>query len=376
MKRFFSIFLILTSLTAMLVFLPTSAMAVQQNHYIIANDELIPTPGGVSVTMIDDLIYVPLDLFTQYFDFIYSYDYYSNALTVTSGTKSIYFNRKIGLAVDDNENYYSQMFYFSGSVFMVPCQFLCNFFNLRYSYIPNGPLVRVSDERAYLADSQVYDKYENIFLTQTPVTPEQDYNKSVYLTFNNAPNENTNTILDSLSRYGVTATFFLTTEGILEYPDLVFRMVAEGHTIGINGSLKSLSANFPASNYLADIDACNDVLYQTAKIKTRLVRYVTGSKPSLTGSIRDGLIEAGYRIWDYNVSAAYPPSKNVSPATIYANLTKSLKSRKTHAVVLFSPDDATTQAIPQILSYLARNQFYFLTISDLQTPLNQWNDTR
>jgi peptidoglycan/xylan/chitin deacetylase (PgdA/CDA1 family) len=376
MKRFIPIVLILALMTSMLVLMPIQAAAAPKNYYMIVNDELIPAPGGVSATITDEMVYVPLDVFTQYFGFSYSYDYFSNALTVTSGKKSIYFNRKLGLAVDDNKNYYSYTFYFTGNVFMVPCQFLCNFFGLRYSYIPNGPLVRISNNSAALTDGEVYAKYENIFVTQTPVAPEQDYNKSVYLTFNNTPNENTKAILDALSRYSATATFFLTTEGIREYPELVFRMIAEGHTIGINGSEKSPAALSSGAAYLADIDNCNEVLYQTAKIKTRLVRCTLGSKPALTASIRDSLTQAGYRIWDYNVSAAYPSSRNVSPATIYANLTASLTNRKTHAVVLFNPDSATTQSISQILSYLTRNQFSFLTISDLQTPLNQWNDKR
>lgn len=376
MKRFFSFLLIFSLLTSMLIFLPMSAAAASNGYYLIVNDELMPPPSGVSPTLTDEIVYVPLDLFTQYFGFTYSYDSFSNALTMTRGGKSIYFNRKIGLAVDDDKNYYSYTFYFSGSTFMVPCQFIGNFFGLRYSFIPNGPLVRVSDGRATLTDSEIYSKYENIFVTQTPVEPEQNYNKSVYLTFNGAPNENTKTILDALSRSGVTATFFLTTEGINEYPELVFRMIAEGHSVGLNGSQKSLSSLSSAASYLADIDACNEALYRTAKIKSRLVRCIAGSKPSLTAGIRDSLTQAGYRIWDYNVSAVYPTLKNVSSATIYANLSTSLANRKTHAVVLFNTDTATSGAISQILSYLARNQFSYLTISVLQTPLNQWNDTR
>lgn len=369
MKKFFAALLAFVLFTSLFAFLPPSAAAAE-TRYLVINDELVAPPGGVPPTVTDELVYAPLDLFTQYFGFTYSYDSFSNALTVTSGQKNIYFNRRIGLAMDDSKIYYSYTFYFSGSTFMVPCQFLCNFFGLRYSYIPNGPIVRVSGAGAALTDAQVFAKYESIFVTQTPVAPEQNYNRSVYLTFDGAPGENTAAILDSLSRYGATATFFLTAEGIREYPELVFRMIAEGHAVGLNGPAATASPEA----YLAAVDEANNLLYRTAKIKTRLLRHTPGSRPSLTTSYREALTRAGYRIWDYNVNAAY--TRNVSAATIYANLATSLANRQTHALVRLVPDRATSQVMGQILSYLNRNQFSFLTISDLQTPQNQWNDTR
>lgn len=57
--------------------------------------------------------------------------------------------------------------------------------------------------------------------------------KIIYLTFDAGyENGNTAMILDALKKHGVPATFFLVGNYITTSPDLVKRMVAEGHTVG------------------------------------------------------------------------------------------------------------------------------------------------
>ena len=56
---------------------------------------------------------------------------------------------------------------------------------------------------------------------------------SVYLTFDDGPiPESTPFILDTLSRYGVKATFFMVGDNVRKYPELYQRIVDEGHQIG------------------------------------------------------------------------------------------------------------------------------------------------
>ena len=57
--------------------------------------------------------------------------------------------------------------------------------------------------------------------------------KVIYLTFDAGyENGNTATILDALKKHNVPATFFLVGNYLETSPDLVKRMVAEGHTVG------------------------------------------------------------------------------------------------------------------------------------------------
>lgn len=57
--------------------------------------------------------------------------------------------------------------------------------------------------------------------------------KTLYLTFDDGPHpEFTPPVLDLLKAHGATATFFLIGERIDQYPDLVRRIVDEGHALG------------------------------------------------------------------------------------------------------------------------------------------------
>lgn len=56
---------------------------------------------------------------------------------------------------------------------------------------------------------------------------------SIYLTFDDGPEqENTNAILDVLKRYNVKATFFVVGKGIKKTPELLDRILSEGHAVG------------------------------------------------------------------------------------------------------------------------------------------------
>ena len=63
------------------------------------------------------------------------------------------------------------------------------------------------------------------------VAPGQE--KVIYLTFDAGyENGNTEPILEALKKHGVSSTFFLVGNYLETQPDLVRRMVAEGHTVG------------------------------------------------------------------------------------------------------------------------------------------------
>jgi len=60
--------------------------------------------------------------------------------------------------------------------------------------------------------------------------------KGVYLTFDDGPDPiYTPTILDLLAQLDVKTTFFVLGSAGVEYPEIIIKAAAEGHTIGIHG---------------------------------------------------------------------------------------------------------------------------------------------
>lgn len=71
-----------------------------------------------------------------------------------------------------------------------------------------------------------YEKYSSLFI-------DDSEEKTVYLTFDEGyENGYTGAILDTLKKAGVKAVFFVTYDYCVSAPDLVERMIAEGHIVG------------------------------------------------------------------------------------------------------------------------------------------------
>jgi peptidoglycan-N-acetylmuramic acid deacetylase len=121
---------------------------------------------------------------------------------------------------------------------------MANFDNSKKGW---GQGVQVNAEKiplSCLSFQKKYEKYDAHFIGQNE--------KKIYLTFDlGYENGYTNAILDTLLEKKVKAVFFLTFDYFKNEPDIVNRMIAEGHTIG----------NHTVSHYSMpdiSIEKCND----------------------------------------------------------------------------------------------------------------------
>ncbi|HIP32420.1 MAG TPA: polysaccharide deacetylase family protein [Crocinitomicaceae bacterium] len=79
--------------------------------------------------------------------------------------------------------------------------------------------------------------------------------KKVYLTFDDGPTkELTNWILDYLKKENIKATFFCVGENAKAHPELIERMVLEGHVIGNHTMHHEKGTATSKANYLASIE--------------------------------------------------------------------------------------------------------------------------
>lgn len=106
----------------------------------------------------------------------------------------------------------------------------------------------------------------------------------VALTFDDGPDpEQTPRVLDTLRAHGVRATFFLIGSKAELHPEIVRRMAAEGHAIGIH--TWSHTPGFPmlrSGAMAADILRCRESLREITGVETDLFR------PPLRGHEPDG----------------------------------------------------------------------------------------
>lgn len=85
---------------------------------------------------------------------------------------------------------------------------------------------------------------------------------SVYLTFDDGPiPEATPFILDTLSRYGVKATFFMVGDNVRKYPHLYERIIAEGHQVGNHTFNHMGCLRHTLNTYVKNTNKANELIH-------------------------------------------------------------------------------------------------------------------
>ncbi len=102
--------------------------------------------------------------------------------------------------------------------------------------------------------------------------------RAVGLTFDDGPDENlTNDILDLLKRFGFHATFFVVGKQARANPEIVKRMVSEGHVVACHDLTHSLASNFRfAGAMVRDIGAAQAIVLAIIGAKPLLYRPPVG----------------------------------------------------------------------------------------------------
>lgn len=172
--------------------------------------------------------------------------------------------------------------------------------------------------------------------------------KTMYLTFDDGPSpENTVRVLDILKERDIRATFFLVGENVRRYPEIVQRIVAEGHTIGIHCDSHDYNRIYAsADSYLADFEAAHQTLLELTGIDVKLFRFPGGSVNDFNAGVRDEIIREmtarGCIYFDWNASLE-DATAEADPAQLVANGVSTTLGRQ--KVVMLAHDVKTHTAL-------------------------------
>jgi peptidoglycan/xylan/chitin deacetylase (PgdA/CDA1 family) len=208
--------------------------------------------------------------------------------------------------------------------------------------------------------AELRKKYKSTFVLNAPSSK-----KEVALTFDDAPDgEFTPKILDVLKREGVKATFFVVGNRIEAHPDIMRRIVAEGHAIG-NHSYNH--ANLPK---LTDAE-----FRQQIRKTDELIRHYTGYVPTIVrppyGAISEEQIKwlksQNKIVINWNVDSL--DWKSLDAKTVEANV---LAHVFPGSIILQHSGGGTgedltgtVEALPNIIKHLRENGLKMVTIPQL-----------
>ncbi|MEH6939269.1 polysaccharide deacetylase family protein [Bacillus sp. JJ664] len=198
--------------------------------------------------------------------------------------------------------------------------------------------------------------------------------KVVYLTFDDGPSTLTNHILDVLKDEKVHATFFMVGKNLNEHKDAVKRAAQEGNYIGAHSMTHNYDRLYKQGFFVSEMQQTLSIINKLTGENTRLVRAPYGSRPSMSLKLRNDSVNAGLKIWDWNVDTN--DWKNTANPSNILNEVKR-QATKNKEVILLHEKQTTLDALPEIISFLRAKGYAFKVYNPNEHfSLNFWNDRR
>ncbi|MBR6459315.1 MAG: polysaccharide deacetylase [Actinomycetaceae bacterium] len=187
---------------------------------------------------------------------------------------------------------------------------------------------------------------------------EPNGEKTVYLTFDDGPSQNTEKVLKVLDDYDVKATFFVV--GLSpEHYSWIGEAYRRGHTIGLHTYSHDYAGVYASTDaYYADLDKIGAVVKEQIGYVPAFIRFPGGSSNTISRNYTSGIMselshsvqERGYQYYDWTGScgdgADHPADVLISEATKFGDQEN---------IILLMHDsqakDTTVEALPKVIEY-------------------------
>lgn len=195
--------------------------------------------------------------------------------------------------------------------------------------------------------------------------------KTVYLTFDDGPSSLTAEVLNILKQEHIQATFFVLGVQAQKQPELISRMVEEGHALGNHSydhNYAELYSGF--EEYWRQIEQTEDILQHIADVKPRLVRAPGGTHRHFDASYFYFLEAAGYEIHDWNMDSGDSRRIGVPCQEIVETVKK---GPFPHEITLLLHDgpghQESVKALPEIIDFFRQKGYRFAPLSEHVKPV-------
>jgi peptidoglycan-N-acetylglucosamine deacetylase len=194
-------------------------------------------------------------------------------------------------------------------------------------------------------------------ITFNSVYVEEPY---VAITFDDGPHATlTPKLLDMLAARKLKATFFIIGQNAVEYPQIMKRIVAEGHELANHSWSHPNLGKMGDDGVRSQLQKTDDAIKAAAGQRTTLFRPPYGS---ITARQKQWIYDSfGYRtiIWDVDPF----DWKRPGPAVIRDRIVN--QSRPGSIILLHDIHPGSIEAVPQTLDQLTAKGFKFATVSEL-----------
>lgn len=215
--------------------------------------------------------------------------------------------------------------------------------------------------------------YPDLYCTYTDKIAEQ--NKTVYLTFDDGPSQQTIEILNILKKNNVKATFFVIGKTDKKSKEIMKQIVDDGNTIGIHSYTHDYNKIYSSVEaFLKDFDDMYSLIYEATGVKPGIYRFPGGSINTYDSTIYKDIIEEmnrrGFTYYDWNVSAS-DIDTDATEKSIYNNVISEVQQHST-SIVLFHDNGTKSQtaySLDKIIANLKNHGYSLEELSNKTEPI-------
>ena len=215
-----------------------------------------------------------------------------------------------------------------------------------------GKVHSIAEESQKYFDSKGFDA----------VTYDTDSGKTLYLTFDcGYENGYTSKILDTLKEKKVPAAFFCTLPDIKDEPELIARMINEGHIVGNHSATHPSFAEISRTQMAQEIEKCDNYLRENFGYTSPFFRFPKGE---YSDSAIDLINSLGYKcvFW----SLAYGDwDTNAQKGADYAFYTVTARLHPGAVILLHSVSSDNAEALGRIIDYARSCGYEFKPLTSL-----------
>lgn len=112
--------------------------------------------------------------------------------------------------------------------------------------------------------------------------------KNITLTFDDGPSENTLLVLDLLKKHNAKATFFCIGKNIEKHPEILKKIIQDGHIVGNHSYRHSRFFDFYSKkSVITELETTNAIIEKVTGLKTKLFRPPFGvTNPSIKKALK------------------------------------------------------------------------------------------
>lgn len=186
----------------------------------------------------------------------------------------------------------------------------------------------------------------------------------VFLTFDDGPSIHTPQILKTLDRYGIKAVFFVEGNNVKKYPDILKKILDEGHTIG-NHTMnhinlykleKKLTERELKEKFIYEVKKCEEEIFKVTGTKPKLLRIPHGYSRKWAVSVAS---ELGYTVINWSFGYDW------HGFDINTMLKKYMESVKNGCIILMHDTIASTsKLLPKLIENIKQKNYGFGKLED------------